>query len=172
MKDLYSILNIQPDATPEEIKKAYKTLVLKYHPDKHNGDIFYTNRFQEIHNAYKTLIEPQERAIYDEELFYVKGNDKDIEIVSFQSNKRSIKTGEDFVLSWHVTNATNVTVLGKLVDGDFCFEKLPNIGEKSIQFNTDKNMRFTLIASNKSYTQKKNNSYCNSSSRKQLELFF
>jgi DnaJ-class molecular chaperone len=61
MKDLYSILGIEKTAGPEEIKRAYRKLASKHHPDR-GGD---TAQFQEIQSAYETLSDPQRRQQYD-----------------------------------------------------------------------------------------------------------
>lgn len=59
--DYYSILGVTKDAGPDEIKKAYRSLASKHHPDK-GGD---TKKFQEIQEAYATLSDPQKKAQYD-----------------------------------------------------------------------------------------------------------
>jgi curved DNA-binding protein len=59
--DYYSILGVNKQATPEEIKKAYRKLASQHHPDK-GGD---TAKFQEIQTAYDTLSDPNKRAEYD-----------------------------------------------------------------------------------------------------------
>lgn len=61
-KDYYSILEINKSATSEEIKKKYKLLSLKYHPDRPNGD---GTKFKEISEAYEILSDPQKKHIYD-----------------------------------------------------------------------------------------------------------
>lgn len=61
MKDYYKILGIPPDASDEEIKKAYYKLAHKYHPDK-GGD---AEKFKEINEAYRVLSDKQKRAQYD-----------------------------------------------------------------------------------------------------------
>lgn len=66
MKNYYKILNINNNATNKEIKHAYKKLVLKYHPDKNNGQK--NNMFELITNAYHTLIDPYTRGKYDQKL--------------------------------------------------------------------------------------------------------
>ena len=63
--DYYSILGVNKQATPEEIKKAYRKLASQHHPDK-GGD---TAKFQEIQTAYDTLSDPQKRQAYDNPQF-------------------------------------------------------------------------------------------------------
>lgn len=62
MKDYYSILGLEKGASSEEIRKAYKTLAQKYHPDKKDGD---EAKYLEIQEAYNILIDPERRARYD-----------------------------------------------------------------------------------------------------------
>lgn len=64
-QDYYEILGISRDATKEEIKKAYKRLAKKYHPDLHKGDKQKEAKFKEINEAYKVLSDDKKRANYD-----------------------------------------------------------------------------------------------------------
>lgn len=61
MKDAYQTLGVLRDASPEEIKRAYRKLAAQHHPDK-GGD---TAKFQEIQTAYETLTDPQKRSQHD-----------------------------------------------------------------------------------------------------------
>jgi len=61
-KDYYSVLDIDKNATDEDIKKSYRKLALKYHPDKNMGD---DNMFKEISEAYSVLSNPDKRRQYD-----------------------------------------------------------------------------------------------------------
>ena len=65
--DYYEILGISNSATDEQIKKAYRIKAVKYHPDKHFGDPFFTQKFIEIKNAYDTLIDLEKRKLFDAE---------------------------------------------------------------------------------------------------------
>jgi molecular chaperone DnaJ len=62
MKDYYEILGVPRDASKEEIKKAYRRLAHKYHPDKQGGD---EKKFKEINEAYQVLSDSDKRAQYD-----------------------------------------------------------------------------------------------------------
>ena len=65
-KDYYKILNLSRDATNSEIKKAYRKLALKYHPDKNKENKeYYENKFKDISEAYQILGDPSKRKTYD-----------------------------------------------------------------------------------------------------------
>lgn len=63
--DLYTILGIERAATPGEIKRAYKRLARKYHPDINPGDRMAAAHFRQIVEAYETLSDPERRRRYD-----------------------------------------------------------------------------------------------------------
>lgn len=65
MADYYELLEVQRNATPEEIKKAYRQKALKFHPDKNPGDKTAEKRFKEISEAYEILSDEKKRQIYD-----------------------------------------------------------------------------------------------------------
>lgn len=64
-RDYYEVLGVQRDATPEDIKKAYRGLAMKYHPDRNPGDKSAEESFKEIGEAYEILKDPQKKAHYD-----------------------------------------------------------------------------------------------------------
>ncbi|MEW6408037.1 MAG: molecular chaperone DnaJ [Patescibacteria group bacterium] len=63
MRDYYEVLGVAHDAGQDEIKKAYRKLAHKYHPDKSGGD---EKKFKEINEAYQVLSDPQRRSQYDQ----------------------------------------------------------------------------------------------------------
>ncbi len=65
-KDYYKILGVEPDASAEEIKRAYRKLALKYHPDRNPGDKEAEEKFKEINEAYQVLSDPEKRKRYDQ----------------------------------------------------------------------------------------------------------
>jgi len=65
-KDYYKVLGVERSATQDEIKKAYRKLALKYHPDKNQGDKAAEEKFKEVSEAYEVLGKPESRKKYDE----------------------------------------------------------------------------------------------------------
>jgi len=64
-KDYYEILGVHRNASEVEIKKAYRKLAIKYHPDRNPGDPVAEEKFKEINEAYEVLSNPEKRAMYD-----------------------------------------------------------------------------------------------------------
>lgn len=65
-KDYYELLGLRRGTGEEEVKKAYRKLALKYHPDRNPGDKQSEERFKEVSEAYHVLSDPQKRAQYDQ----------------------------------------------------------------------------------------------------------
>jgi DnaJ-class molecular chaperone len=76
MRDPYEVLGIAKSASEADIKKAFRTLAKKHHPDKHAGDAAAQKRFQEISGAYDILGDKQKRAQYDAGAIGADGNPK------------------------------------------------------------------------------------------------
>src|ERR671915_450676 len=64
-QDYYEILGVKRDAKPEEIKKAYRRLARKYHPDVNPGDKAAEERFKLMSEAHDVLSDPKKRTVYD-----------------------------------------------------------------------------------------------------------
>ncbi len=64
-RDHYAVLDVARDATPDQIKKAYRALARKYHPDANPGDKTAEAKFKEVQKAYDLLSDPEKKTIYD-----------------------------------------------------------------------------------------------------------
>ena len=65
-RDYYEVLGLQKNATADEIKKAYRKIAIKYHPDRNPGDKEAEEKFKEAAEAYNVLHDPQKRQQYDQ----------------------------------------------------------------------------------------------------------
>ena len=64
-RDFYEVLGISKSASPDEIKKSYRKLAMKYHPDKNAGNKDAEGKFKEVKEAYEILSDAQKRDAYD-----------------------------------------------------------------------------------------------------------
>ncbi|MGK6340698.1 J domain-containing protein [Chryseobacterium sp. DT-3] len=140
MKDYYYFLGISPDASEEDIKKAYRKLSLKYHPDKNDNDDFFAGRFREIQEAYEILSDSGKRRTYDQNL---ESHQKSFRyntppsIKTFTSNKIHAKKGEEIIINWQTNNADVVKIL------PFGLEK--PFGERVFKITEFKDGKFQLL---------------------------
>lgn len=108
-KDYYDILGVAKDATGKEIKKAFRRLALRYHPDKNPDNILESEgRFKEINEAYEVLSDEEKRREYDyftslpgyrqrERMYYTYGGGLDPDMVRVQEFMRMLHdSGVDF----------------------------------------------------------------------------
>ena len=65
-EDYYSLLNVERDVAGADLKKAYRRLAMKYHPDRNPGDKTSEAKFKEISEAYEVLSDQQKRSLYDQ----------------------------------------------------------------------------------------------------------
>ncbi|WP_447951090.1 J domain-containing protein [Chryseobacterium koreense] len=140
MKDYYYFLGIKSNASDEDIKKAYRKLSLKYHPDKNPNDDFFSDRFREIQEAYEMLSEPERRRIYDENLAHLQRSYRPTmppSIRTFSANKIRVKKGEEVIINWHTNNADVVKIL------PFGLEK--GYGERVFKITEFKEGEFQLL---------------------------
>lgn len=127
MKNYYSILGIKETASLKDIKKAYRMLSLKFHPDTNNGDSFFTEKFKEIQEAYETLRDASKRSKYDfarSSNFNSLQNDPTIEY--FNCSKFEFDIYEEITFSWK-TNGADIITLNP-------FGQVTAIGSKTVRF--------------------------------------
>ncbi|OCK51152.1 molecular chaperone DnaJ [Chryseobacterium sp. CBo1] len=140
MKDYYYFLGISHDASEEDIKKSYRKLSLKYHPDKNENDDFFADRFREIQEAYETLSDRSRRKTYDQNL---ENHQKSFRynvppsIKTFTANKIHAKKGEEIIVNWQTSNADVVKVL------PFGLEKA--YGERIFKITEFKDGKFQIL---------------------------
>src|ERR1043166_8062284 len=72
-EDYYHVLGVDRKATPEEIRKVYRRLARKYHPDVNPGDKAAEERFKKITEAYDVLSDAKKRQMYDRVGYYQEG---------------------------------------------------------------------------------------------------
>lgn len=146
MKDYYYFLGIPKDASAEDIKKAYRKLSLKYHPDKNDNDEFFSDRFREAQEAYETLTDADRRRLYDQNLSSQQRNVKSIlppKIKNFSASKIRAKVDEEITVYWNTYDADLVKIV------PFGLEK-PN-GERTIrikEFDSQGKFQILLHATN------------------------
>lgn len=140
MKDYYYFLGISHDASDEDIKKSYRKLSLKYHPDKNQNDDFFAERFKEIQEAYETLSDKGRRITYDQNLENLQKSFRYTvppTIKTFSSNKIHARKGEEIIITWQTQNADVVKVL------PFGLEKA--YGERIFKITEFKGGKFQLL---------------------------
>src|SRR5881396_3810757 len=93
-KDLYAVLGVAKGATPDEIKKAYRKLARKHHPDLNPGNKQAEERFKEISVAHDVLTDPKKRKLYDE--FGLEGLQAGFDPASAREYRRWAESGHGF----------------------------------------------------------------------------
>jgi len=146
VKDYYYFLGIPQNASAEDIKKAYRKLSLKYHPDKNENDDYFSDRFKEVREAYETLTDPERKRIYDQNLGSQQRNVKSIlppKIKNFSASKIRAQKDEEITIYWNTYDADLVKIV------PFGLEK-PN-GERTIrikEFDSQGKFQILLHATN------------------------
>ncbi|SIT96774.1 DnaJ domain-containing protein [Epilithonimonas bovis DSM 19482] len=146
VKDYYYFLGIARHASAEDIKKAYRKLSLKYHPDKNDNDEFFSDRFREVQEAYETLTDAGRKKLYDQNLNNQQQNTRSVlppKIKNFSVSKIRVQKGEEITIYWNTYDADIVKIV------PFGLEK-PN-GERRIrikEFDTAGKFQILLHATN------------------------
>lgn len=140
MKNYYYFLGVPADASPDEIRKVYRKLSTKYHPDKNDNDAFFAERFREVQEAYETLINEESRRNFDKiyfENFRKTQYELPPNIKNFSVNKTKISKGEEIIITWQTNNADVVKILP--------FGLVSAYGEKRIKITEFKSGKFHIV---------------------------
>ena len=140
MKNYYYFLGILENASGEDIKKVYRKLSLKYHPDKNPDDLFFADRFREVQEAYDILGDSEKRRIYDENLAHQQRSYRPASppyIKTFSANKIRVQKGEEVIINWQTNNADIVKIL------PFGLEK--GYGERTFKISEFKEGKFQIL---------------------------
>ena len=161
MKDYYYILGLNKNATIDDIKKAYRKLSLKFHPDKNENDTFFTERFKEIQEAYEILSDNYKRQKYD--------NDFNSNNPTFNYNfipQIEYFTFDDVItLKWKCLNSdkAKIDILGEVVPIDTANIQMKNFQDEFViielfAFNSylNKSVKQILKLRNETYFELKN----------------
>jgi DnaJ-class molecular chaperone len=102
--DYYKTLGIDKNASPEEIKRAYRNLAKQYHPDRPDGD---DTKFKEINEAYDTLGDPVKRQAYDTPQSKININSQNFEdaFSTFFGTKSQVRKNKDVKIAYDLTLA-------------------------------------------------------------------
>ena len=128
LKDYYKILEVAPVATPQEIKKSFRRLALKFHPDKNAGNHLAETQFKEIQEAYEVLSDPQQRKEYNYKRWHLRSigqsfSEQPLTPDAFLEESRALKLYIDSmsifridyeVVSRHIRQLINPSAIGIL----------------------------------------------------------
>lgn len=151
MKNYYDILGLEDFASDEDIKIAFRKLSLKFHPDKNNGDIYFSEWSIKINEAYETLGNATKKDSYD----VVLKNKKDIEDLNgFSSSNNNIDVGYDVLNSIKKMTPDFLNARHSLIQANSNYN---NISSRSIQnkFSTSRVLFIVLLFLISAYGLKK-----------------
>ena len=86
-RDYYEVLGVSKGASDSEIKKAYRKMAIKYHPDKNPGDSEAEEKFKEAAEAYEVLSDGNKRARYDQ---FGHAGQRDVYVVLYRRRARHV----------------------------------------------------------------------------------
>jgi curved DNA-binding protein CbpA len=91
--DYYSLLGLKRGASAEEVKRAYRKAVFRYHPDRNPGDDEAAGKFKQVLDAYEILSDNKKRANYDEVTRSAETEEEEVEEEQTEPNEPKNRTG-------------------------------------------------------------------------------
>lgn len=107
MKNYYDLLGLKPDCTPEDVKKAYRKLSLKFHPDKNDGDEYFSEMFKQINEANEVLSNSIKRAEYDKKIDSSNNPKQSYQSNSYSNNKSEVSREQKEIIRKKLDNYLN-----------------------------------------------------------------
>ena len=120
MKDYYEILGVSETSSKDEIKKAFRSLAKKYHPDRNGNDENAIKKFQEVNEAYEVLSNEDSKKSYDEKKANFKNAHK-----RKNENSKNNKTDNDFSEKTR-SKKESMEDLNQYFANFFCFDPTSN----------------------------------------------
>ena len=151
MKNYYQVLGLNEDATQDEIKSAYKKYVVKFHPDKHNGDSFFKERLQEIQEAYDFLITHHTENC-KKSTIVPTGAGFSVSHIQFRCSHKNIYEGDSISFKWDIDLPCSVSL--KIVgDNSYQYKNdLSQHGTFTIHIEITERLVATLYCTNNNQT--------------------
>lgn len=149
MKNYYQLLGIDENATLDEIKAAYKLYVVKFHPDKHNDDPFFKERFQEIQEAYDFLIKNHGKQ---------QQSAPQPVTIHFACQQTAVQEKGYLSFRWEIQSRQTCDITVSIHNGysEAKFTKLPSTGIKTIQIKRIKeDVKLTLYCNTQEQSYQK-----------------
>lgn len=113
MKDYYYFLGVSRDDSQENIRKAYRKICFRCHPDVTDNDPFFQHRFRELKEAYDVLSDEERRRVYDHMLDRQQTMERSplpANVKEFRTNKIRAQEGEEIILTWKTNYADLVKI--------------------------------------------------------------
>ncbi len=142
-KDYYKILGISKDANLAEIKKSYKRLAIKYHPDRNQGNKYYEEKFKEIKEAYEILSDDNKRSMYDQYGHSAFNNSDDSFTSSFTSTGDFNDIFSDIFGDVFGSNKKNKNRSSSNRGSDIQYDIVLNL--EDVIYGVSKNIRINVI---------------------------
>ena len=173
MKDYYYLLGLNRNASDDDIKKAYRKLSKKFHPDVNDGDLYFTERFKDIQEAYDILSDAKRKLNYDFEFsrtgeYFKNDNKSEFVIKEFSIDKLKAHVGDDIIIRWQTEGASTVSInlFGDVKNNGEIRYKFLNCSSKSlplileaVEIKSKKKYEKTIVLENLTYTDIYNEIY-------------